>query len=174
MVARDSFWRRDADLEPGPRGRVLLDHWHQLRERNGGGLPPRTALSPVDLKAILAELTLVAFDAATKSFRYRLIGTGITEIAGRDATGRMLDQSLYGPRLNALLVPYRLAVRAACPVITDSPVLFADRWFAVRNTFAPFRTSGDGVGIIAVHVERGEMLARPDIATGRLRVLDDA
>ncbi|MEC9345106.1 MAG: PAS domain-containing protein [Pseudomonadota bacterium] len=171
VVVRNAFWREDPALEPTPRGQILLDHWRRLKAANGGETPNRSALSPHELLPILPELTLVALNARIGEYHYRLVGTAVVEMAGRDATGRTLDETLYGPHLKQLLFPYDLAVDRAQPVVTHSRVLFAERWHAVRNTFVPFICSGPGVGIIAVHVGRGELLVDPEREGGRYRVL---
>ncbi|MET1027887.1 MAG: PAS domain-containing protein [Dongiaceae bacterium] len=68
-------------------------HWFQL----GGGQPvERRLIEPAALKALLPFLQLIEFETAAPDapprLRYRLTGTHIDHIHGRNLTGRYLDE----------------------------------------------------------------------------------
>jgi len=66
-----------------------------------GPLPQRRAdikpqeLGPAALRQINI-LDVIRELGKTLQFRHRLVGTGITEWLSRDATGQMVDETLYG------------------------------------------------------------------------------
>ena len=72
------------------RLRELRDIWEL--KRNGRAMPSRADFDPLDLKQDLGWIVLVDVENGPTRFRYRLIGTKITELVGRDATGAYLDE----------------------------------------------------------------------------------
>lgn len=84
----DRFARR-LQLEPH---KVLFDYWRSRFPEVG--LPGRQHLDPVDIPSLLSMLYLVdvVHSGGVPRFRYRLLGTDITSRAGRDMTGRWLDE----------------------------------------------------------------------------------
>ena len=116
-------------------------------------MPPRSALEPLDITALLPHVVLVDVLRDPLRFRYRLIGTFVTGLAERDATGRFLDRALYGPALEAMIWPYHQVLQTGAPIATLSGVLFADRdWHSVENMFVPFGEDGV-VELVAICVD---------------------
>jgi len=74
----------------------LARRWTAAHAMSGGEIPPREFADPFQLRDHLGHLQLVDIFHDPLRFRYRLIGTAITELAGRDSTGRWFDE-LYGP-----------------------------------------------------------------------------
>ena len=75
----------EADVTDSPAHAALLDWWQ--RRRAGRPAPPRSALDPVELRAHMGSLVLIECLPDLLDFRYRLIGTHVTEAYGRDSTG---------------------------------------------------------------------------------------
>ncbi len=80
-----------------PRLDEIFRYWlSRLRD----GHPPRRAdLRPADLGAAVRHLNLIEVvrePGQKLQFRHRLIGTHNIEWLGRDSTGQMLDEKLYG------------------------------------------------------------------------------
>lgn len=65
-----------------------------------GRLPARRDIDPSDIPHFLAHIFLVEVHRAEDRFRFRfrLVGTGVVEWIGRDATGRFMDDPWYGER----------------------------------------------------------------------------
>ncbi|WP_281019863.1 MULTISPECIES: PAS domain-containing protein [unclassified Minwuia] len=147
--------------------------WQRLRREAGGRLPHRAAFRPADLVSVLPSLAVVQVLQGGTAFRYRLVGSRIVQIAGRNATGLMLDDELYGAEFSRMISPYQAVVQARAPVQTRSPVLFADTWRASDNMFVPFTTSGDAIDqiIVSVHLADGKT-ARHD-QSGQIVILHD-
>ena len=72
---------------------LALNHWWCSK---GGPavVPDRSAVDPVDLKALLANILLAEAEHDPFRIRYRLQGTKVTEITGIDITGHYLDELL--------------------------------------------------------------------------------
>ena len=89
------WWRVDPTNKlSSPRLRRLLEMWN---ERSAdGSLPTREEFQAEDLIMFGGRVVLIDLEAEPFRMRYRLIGTKITEMLGRDSTGRYLDE-IYGP-----------------------------------------------------------------------------
>ena len=83
-------YRLDPDLSDNPRFLDLVRHWDS--KRAGRPLPLRADIDPLDLRTHLGSLNLIECLPGYEDFRYRLIGTKITEAYGRDSTGRTVRE----------------------------------------------------------------------------------
>lgn len=73
-----------------PLVRRAYEYWSAARR--GDRLPARADIDPVGIPTILPYLTLVERDAADRRMRYRLFGSALVDLLGRDPTGRYLDE----------------------------------------------------------------------------------
>jgi hypothetical protein len=74
------------------RATRLHDYWASKRPESDA-LPARDDIRPEEITALLPHIWLIDFDAGTRSFRYRLMGTAVADGAGRDSTGQPLAAS---------------------------------------------------------------------------------
>jgi len=74
--------------------RPVFDYWEQ--KRGSRAMPMRHDIEPADLKAYLPHLSLVE-PLPDGAFRYRLVGSAITERYGRNSTGKTL-QEIYADK----------------------------------------------------------------------------
>jgi hypothetical protein len=65
----------------------LYRHW--LGKASGRGMPAHRDIDPLDIPKVLPHIALV--DKRDGQFRFRLVGTNITEMIGRDLTGAPVD-----------------------------------------------------------------------------------
>jgi hypothetical protein len=77
----------------GPRHQRLKDlhaYWHSKK----GSLlaPPRSAIRPEEIVALLPYLALVDVIGNPPRFRFRLFGTELVDAYGQDVTGKFLDE----------------------------------------------------------------------------------
>lgn len=79
------------DLSDDPDLADLRDYWE--RKRSGRELPRRVDIDPVELKRHLGSLFLVEPLPDFSDFRYRLVGTSIVSILGRDPTGKLVGET---------------------------------------------------------------------------------
>ena len=77
-----------------PKIRRLYDYW--TAKRGPHPMPYRRDIDPAELKSLLPELSISAFETDPFRVRYRLVGTRVAEIAGFDYTGFYLDELDFG------------------------------------------------------------------------------
>lgn len=131
----------DSSGMTSPILRALRDHWLALKGKRA--MPSRADIEPTDIPALLPHIVLVDVFGAPPAFRYRLIGTAVTKIAGRDATGRILDETLYGANTDRVLRTYRETVADRSPKAVREIVQFVDKdWIKTEVLLMPL--SGDG------------------------------
>lgn len=120
--------------------RRLRDYWLEI----GGGAPPAwRAFDPSAVTALLPHLIVVDAEGDPYRFRFRLIGTAVTQLAGRDATGRWLDRDLYGDRLDHMTWHYRQCAETAEPLAIIGTIHFVDKeWVTAEHIFLPFASEG--------------------------------
>lgn len=90
MQVDPSITPDDARLEP------LADFWHRFVWR--GTLPRRADFHPGDFRSLLGNLLLLDRLEDRQQARFRLVGTALTGILCRDATGRRVTDT-YEPML---------------------------------------------------------------------------
>lgn len=71
-------------------------------KRSDGTPPSRAAFAAAELKPFLPNLMIVEYETESGRYRFRLIGTAITETFKRDATGQYLDEIYAGHELQSL------------------------------------------------------------------------
>lgn len=130
-----------------PVNRDLRDHWLGLC--GSRTMPAWREFDPVSVPRLLNRVVVVSVDHEPLRFRYKLIGTWITRLAGRDATGRELDATLYGDRLEAIVWTYRHCVRSGAPLATLGSIHFAEKeWLTAEHIYLPFAGADGRVGTV--------------------------
>src|ERR1700722_9194073 len=79
-----------------PPIRALFDYWRRIAP--AGRLPGRQHLDPVAIPSLLPHLWLLCVAPAPASplgwhFRYRLVGTELVRVFGRDPTGQLFHEA---------------------------------------------------------------------------------
>ena len=92
----------------------LLGLWQA--KRRGPAPPARADLTPFELKAHLGNLILTDVEPAPLRFRYRLIGTNVTRIVKRDATGCYFDDIYTGRLRETAIAVNAWVVRERAPL----------------------------------------------------------
>ncbi|WPZ33744.1 PAS domain-containing protein [Thalassobaculum sp. OXR-137] len=93
--------------------------------KDGAGLPKASRIDPLDLRPHLPDLFMVRVAGDGQEFTYSLIGTRITEILDRDATGRTVADTF--PADHPIVEIYRLICRRRIPVRTHGQVSWVDK-----------------------------------------------
>ena len=84
----------DADISDNPRFVELRDYWN--KKRGTRAMPSRADIDPLDLRSHLGSLVMIDVLPGAADFRMRLIGTSITNVYGRDSTGKTLSELKAG------------------------------------------------------------------------------
>lgn len=144
-----------------PEFAALLRYWESKRQ--GGALPSRADIDPIDLRGLLPHLLLfeVVREEETLRFRYRVAGTAFATLVGRDVTGLCLDE--LGPPDRVAPVQNALAAIAR----TGRPCYLAGRLTLPNEQFlmakrlgVPLASDGRNVDMIL-----GVWLVQPRPAT---------
>ncbi|MAZ02908.1 MAG: hypothetical protein CMN56_07200 [Sneathiella sp.] len=125
----------------------IRDYWMSLR--GSRKMPTRPEFDPTAIVRHLPYVTLVDVFEAPLRFRYRLIGTGITELADRDVTGKWLDEGLYGEKTEDILWAYKKCVTEKQPIAVREQVQFVEKtWFTIDVILLPFGDSDGNINVI--------------------------
>lgn len=161
----DAFVQDDPDAAVFQDRRLaqLLEHWRALA--GGRDLPPAEAIDPAALIFILGWLMIIDPLDGGADFKYRLYGSSIAEVTGRDLTGCKISDSF--PEFAAFTSEiYRNAMRDRRPVLTrhTPPAQIAvSRW---ERLILPFAGADGGVarflvGAAALGLRRAEKRRLP-------------
>ncbi|GAB4187629.1 MAG: hypothetical protein OHK0024_28110 [Thalassobaculales bacterium] len=103
MVAGGPFCPLTAEDQVGtPALRRLFSYWQERRQDRA--MPERTDIDPLDIPQCLPHLVLIEMTADDPpDLRYRLMGTRVARLFGRDLTGRRIS-ALPDPHLRRLVV----------------------------------------------------------------------
>ena len=131
--------------------RRLLQYWRS--KCVGGRLPGRPDIDPVALAFILPNLFIMDVHAGEephRRFRFRLFGTELVRVHGRDLTGRTFHESLQPE-------PADGAVRHAMRVVAERIPLFVagkmsylkhKEWLNFENCMLPLQGDSGDVNMI--------------------------
>jgi len=141
---------------------VLAEYWLSIHP--GTGLPGRQHFDPCDIPALLPNIFLVDIDAQASRFTWRLMGTALVKIFGRDHTGLPFEGAYRdGTRANAYKAIGKM-VATKQPQWRRAPASFAtDReYLTMERTVFPLAADGETVnmalGMILAHMPNGEVV----------------
>jgi hypothetical protein len=151
--SRGEVQQLDPSLSFGaPELADIVAYW---RAKAGqAGLPTRAQIDPVELSRHLGYLVLVDVLGAPPSprLRYRLIGTAITALTGRDATGRYLDELYDEATYRSVIASYLWVIEHRQPIRVYGTMQFVNRdWVRFEAVDLPL---GDAHGSVNVILSR--------------------
>lgn len=153
---RSIFGSYAFDLDPGldiqaPILSAALQVWEDAR--GGKPMPSRADIDVLNIPpAVLSHILLIDIeDGPLERFRWRLIGTHVTSVLGRDSTGSYFDE-LYSPEAtDVLLSGPRWAMANRRPVRTLGHASFAGKaHIRSENVDMPLSEDGERVSMIFV------------------------
>jgi len=114
-------------------------------------LPRRSEFDPIALKAHLGWIVLIDVEPEPIRFRYRLVGSNIAEMAGRDVTGSYLDE-LYDPDTAfEATKSFRMILETKKPNRVTASLLHAEKGHLTFEAIdLPLSDDGENVNIILV------------------------
>jgi hypothetical protein len=140
----DSTLRFDSPVLSG-----LLDYWQQ--KRGARAMPSRAEVDPTDaaLRRHLGFIVLTDVFGEPPRFRFRLIGSRVTELVGRDMTGRILDELYRADDYENAIAAYRWVVKHRAPLRIKGNLRHANRdWIDMESLDLPLSSDGISVDII--------------------------
>lgn len=129
--------------------RELFEYWKLRSGRNS--MPARHDFRPEDVPGILKHVGLidVVHRADRLNFRYRLVGTRMNFIFGRDFTGTWLAESKTGAYRDFLYDLYAEAVVKQRPVYSHTDFQYQDdRHLSVKRLILPMSSDENAVDML--------------------------
>lgn len=126
---------KNPDLSDTPLLASFYEFW--CAKRLGNSIPHRAAIDPLELKAHLGNLLILEPTDDHTDYRYRLVGTNITTVNGRDYTGWTVRQVFApsGEREAELAVrAYHLVANQHIPVRVQGGVLWARKEYIMFDS----------------------------------------
>jgi hypothetical protein len=80
-----------------------------------------------------------------KDFRYRLIGTHITEFLRRDLTGRLVTECAFDRGQDNVLASFRMPLKTRAPVFRSGRVVWSvdQSWHVYSSVHCPLAADGE-------------------------------
>lgn len=122
----------------------ILDYWN--RKRGAREMPARADIDPLDLRRQLGNLIIIDVEHQPTRLRYRLIGTRITELMGRDSTGKYYDEIYDAELLNSIYRSFEWLFANRRPLRTHGEAFYPDKNFYSYETLN-LPLSSDGLVI---------------------------
>jgi hypothetical protein len=100
-----------------------LAYWR--KRRGDRPMPARRDFDPAEVPSLLPHLQLI--DIVAGRFRYRLVGTELVQMFGRDYTGEFADELFHGPRSQMICEVYSAVCEAR------QPMFLRNRYLTTKN-----------------------------------------
>jgi hypothetical protein len=153
-TAPDAAWHPDIQ--------AIFRYWRSISPASG--LPGRQHLNPADIKPLLPGVWLLDIQPAPFRLRYRLVGTRVVYLIGRDVTGRWLDEAHEDIASKpGYYDRYRRVVETGIPSWRRGlPVLSVLQDFGViENLVMPFAADGRHPDMLLAYTAMHEPERRP-------------
>jgi hypothetical protein len=129
----------------------LYEHWEA--KRGARAMPSRTDFDPVDLSYILGHLLLMdVIGPPPWRFRYRLIGSELTQRSGRDLTGRMVDELPESEYRTSVIAWHTAVVEQRTPRRSLTRRVIDRRWQHYEILTMPLSSDGEAVDMTVTGV----------------------
>ena len=133
-------WLQSSEL------REILRYWSRIRD--GKDLPARSDFDPLDLRGALGWVTLADRNADAGEFRYRLVGTRVSELTGIDLTGQPVSAMPIGGYADFLMGRMWETVDRARPIACRYALALRQRRVLVERLDLPLTNGSDRVEFI--------------------------
>ena len=125
-----------------PLVRTFRDFW--MSKRSGGALQSRADFDVMEFRPWFGHVILMDVIEGGKDFRYRLIGTHITEFLRRDLTGRLVSNCSFDRGLDNVLDSFRRPLITGGPVMRSGKVVWSvdQSWHYYHSVHCPLASDG--------------------------------
>ena len=123
------------------------------RVKPAGLLPGRQHIDPVDFPQFLSLINLVDVEYVHghRRFRFRLVGTVQTAMAGRDVTGLPVDRAVLPSQAQRITANMELAAQSGQPVYDRFPMPHPNRQFIEsERVYYPLAADGRNVDLLLI------------------------
>ncbi len=134
-----SSWAIDEVDDP----RLLALHAYWDRRRQGRPMPPRSAIDPADIPALLPAVFLVDVLESPRDYRFRLAGTDLREVIGVELTGRRVGDVLPPDFATDVRIRWDAVVEQRRPMVCKGHLWIEHREFIRwQDIILPLSTDG--------------------------------
>jgi hypothetical protein len=118
-----------------------------------GRLPGRQHIDPIDLREVLALINLaeVVRESETLRFRFRLVGTMQTTMAGREITGKFIEDAVLPQFVDRIRTNMRAAVERKVAIYDRFEMPHPHRTFIdTERIYYPLAADGETVDMLLI------------------------
>lgn len=141
--------------------RQLYAYWDERRQ--GREFPARHDLDPLDFRYALGHLLLLDVLGEPLRFRFRLHGSLLTERAGYDMTGRLVEELPHPANRRMLIERCRMLVAERQPMAVVHERILGPRRFGYEAVWLPLAKDGHTIDMLL-----GGLVYRDSQAAGPL------
>jgi hypothetical protein len=121
-------------------------------------MPLKEELDPAAIARYLPNVALIDVFHNPVRFKYRLLGSRITELAGRNATGKWLNEELYGDKTEDMLWMYKTCAISREPVALREQIQFADKsWINIDVMALPMSDIEGEINVILTALDLSDI-----------------
>ena len=132
----------DPEIQNG-KLKQLLKYWTTISPDHR--LPARTNIDPIQIPALLPNVMLVDVEQPATRFRFRLVGSAIVKLLGKDCKGSYVDEIRLSDEedLEDILADYLAVLTTSAPICKRRSVMTADnRQFLYERLLLPLASDG--------------------------------
>ena len=134
------------------------------------GIPAKADLDPTAIRGPLSHVALAEIETPFR-VRYRLVGTGLVRLWGREVTNRYVDEVYPGSLARELMVDYRRVVETRQPLYTERIFNLLVKKLGYYRLMLPMTWKGSGADIVMLGIFP---LDADFVAAEQWRELDEA
>ena len=141
------FGRIPRRIPRAPVNREILRYW--LSKRRKPQLPSREAIDPAEIVPQLPNVMLIDIEYQPLRFRFRLVGTYLVRVYGREYTGRYLDELDLDDHHRAITCDYKDAAECGIPRCDEyAYVMENNRYRHFERLLLPLSADGCTVNML--------------------------
>jgi len=130
-----------------PLLREIFAYWQ--RQRGDRAMPARADIAPMEIPRLLRHVFLIDVIAEPRDYRYRLVGTAISERYGEERTGKLVSEVFAEPTLSIVMRVHDTVVNERRPVRATGPVVWRqDDYTTFETLFLPLSDDRRSVNMI--------------------------
>lgn len=139
--------RFDLDMR-SPKLRRVRDYWLEIK--GDAAIPRQADFVLTDLADVIPHLIIIDVIHDPVRLKFRLLGTFVTDVVGRNSTGQWLDETLFPDNLEEIIWAYRHCAQTGLPLATEGPVDIAEKaWTGSEVLMLPLTDNGSSVTQLA-------------------------
>jgi hypothetical protein len=119
---------------------AALRYWRSRSE--APSIPSRSQIDPLEMRQFLSKALMIDVDGEGE-FTYRLCGTHVAAINGKDLTGQRASEANLGASSQQFIEVYQRAIRGRDPILFTGHLWWQDRqWVGFEQIILPLSTDG--------------------------------